>query len=80
MTERHSVIRRLFVRAAMKIGSASELAHQLSIPYSEVRLYLDGEAAPPEEVLLRVVEVILEELPTIRAEFSPEIWRSLRLP
>jgi hypothetical protein len=35
---------------------------------------------PPEALLLRVVDVILDELPAIRTEFSPEVWQSLSLP
>jgi len=80
MTERHAVIKRLFLRAAMRVGSAGALAQQLQITYSELRLYLEGEAAPPEEVLLKAVSVILDELPAIRTEFSRETWDSLRLP
>ena len=64
----------------MKVGSASALAQQIRIPYSELRGYLDGEAMPPEDILLRAVDVILDELPAIRSEFSPEVWRSLSLP
>lgn len=64
----------------MKIGSTAMLAQHLRIPYSEMRAYLDGEAMPPEDVLLRTVDTILEELPAIRGEFPPEVWHSLRLP
>ena len=64
----------------MRVGSAGALAQQLQIAYSELRLYLEGEAAPPEEVLLKAVSVILDELPAIRTEFSRETWDSLRLP
>lgn len=64
----------------MKIGGAGMLASQLKIPFTELREYLHGEAMPPEEVLLRAVDIILEELPSIRAEFSPEVWKSLSLP
>ena len=35
---------------------------------------------PPEAVLVRAVEMIIEDLPTIRSGFSEAAWRSLPLP
>lgn len=80
MNERAAVVRRLFVRAADKVGSAVALCEACGITYADFRSYVNGQAAPSEEVLLRAVGVILDELPTIRAEFAAEVWRSLSLP
>lgn len=80
MTERQSVIRRLFTRAAERLGSAAYLARKLGITYVELRDYLQGEAMPPEQVLLDAVQIIIDELPAIRTQVSPELWESLRLP
>jgi hypothetical protein len=80
MSEQHRIIQRLFIRAAEKHGSTAFLALHLAIPYSELRLYIQGEAMPLEVILLKVVDLILEELPAIRSEFSPDLWASLALP
>ena len=64
----------------MRVGSTAALAKYLAIPYSEVRTYASGDAMPPEDVLLRTVELLLDELPAIRSGFSQAAWRSLRLP
>jgi hypothetical protein len=78
--ESQAIVERLFTRAAEKVGSVSRLARELNVPYSEVRSYVHGEAMPPEEILLRAVDFIIEELPAIRAGFSREAWQSLGLP
>jgi hypothetical protein len=78
--ESQAIIERLFTRAAEKIGSVSRLARQLEAPYSEVRSYVHGEAMPPEEILLRAVDLIIDELPAIRAGFSQKTWDLLGLP
>jgi len=80
MSEQHRIIQRLFIRAAEKHGSTAFLARHLAIPYSELRLYIQGEAMPPEAIILRAVDLILEELPAIRSEFAPEAWASLSPP
>lgn len=80
MSERHAVIKRLFLRAAQRLGSAAALARHLGIPYSEVQEYIQGESMPPEAVLLATVQIILDEISRIRAEFPAEVWRSFPLP
>ena len=73
-------MQRIFTRCAEKIGSASALALHLRIPYSEVATYLSGHAMPPEGVLVRAVELVIEDLPAIRSGFSEAAWHSLPLP
>jgi hypothetical protein len=78
--EERAIIRRIYAVAAAKIGSAAHLAEHLNVSYADLRAYLAGEAAPSDEVLLRTVDLLLEELPALRREFSPGAWRALSLP
>ena len=78
--EQHAIVQRIFLRAAERIGGASALCQQIKVPYSELRTYLQGDAMPPEDILLRAVDVIIDELPTIRSGFSQRAWQSLALP
>jgi hypothetical protein len=41
---------------------------------------MSGHAMPPEAVLVRAVELIIEDVPSIRSGFSDAAWRSLPLP
>jgi hypothetical protein len=77
MDERCAVVQRIFVRAAERLGSAARLSDALDITHSDLRVYLAGEAMPPEAVLLRAVDIIIEEMSSIRAQFRPEVWQSL---
>jgi hypothetical protein len=58
--ESTAIVQRLFALAAQYAGSASALARRLGLRYSELRTYLAGEVMPPEEVLLRTVELVIE--------------------
>jgi hypothetical protein len=80
MDAEHELILRLFSRAAARAGNVGHLALRIKASPNEVLKYMQGEAIPPEDVLLRAVEIILDELPKFRAEASPEVWRSLSLP
>jgi hypothetical protein len=80
MDESSAIVQRLFTVAAQRVGSASALGRHLGLTYAELRPYLAGEAMPPEQVLLRTVEVVMEDLPLIRSGFSENAWRSLALP
>lgn len=72
-----AIVQRLFTRAAMRIGSATALARQLGISYADVRLYMYGEAMPPEQMLLQVTEVILQDLDDIKAHSDRDAWQRL---
>jgi hypothetical protein len=80
MDDEQRLILRLFSRAAARAGSAQHLALRIKASPNEVLMYMQGKKVPPEEVLLRAVDIILDELPGIRADFSTEVWRSLSLP
>jgi hypothetical protein len=58
--ESTATVQRLFAAAAQCAGSASALARRLGLAYSELRTYLAGEAMPPEEVLWRALELVIE--------------------
>ena len=79
MDAEHELILRLFSRAATKVGSVSHLAQKLGSSYADVATYMQGKAIPPDPVLLRAVEIILDELAYFRANY-PEAWKSLSLP
>jgi hypothetical protein len=49
-------------------GSARALAAELDLPYSRSRIYLLREAMPPEESLVRAVEIVLDALAMRRRE------------
>jgi hypothetical protein len=80
MGERQAIVKRIFMCAAQRLGSTSAVAREVGITFSELRTYISGDAMPPEEVLLKVVNIIIDQIPVIRPEFSGEDWRSLRLP
>lgn len=77
MEDLHAVVQRLFVLAAQRIGGASALAKALDLDASEIKRYLAGEAVPPEDVLLRAVDLVLEDLKGLQVGISRETWREL---
>ena len=72
-----SVVQRLFVEAARRLGSAEALGARLELEEGDLRKFLTGESIPPQRVLLRALDVVLEDFHAIRREFSEEAWRSL---
>ena len=80
MDEEHQLTQRLFNRAAERVGGATRLKQRLRISSNDVLMYLQGKAIPPEAVMLRAVEIVLDELPRFRSEFSSQAWRALSLP
>lgn len=78
--EQVAIVRRIFTAAIAKHGSAAQLAAYLGVSLADLQLYLDGEAMPADFLLLRTVNLLLEELPTIRKHFSAAAWISLALP
>ena len=80
MDGEHRLVSRLFSRAAVRVGNVGLLALRIKASPKEVVRYMQGEAIPPEDVLLRAVEIILDELSTFRHDFPPQVWRSRSLP
>lgn len=54
--------RHLLARAAVRLGGVDALASQLEISQRVLTLYIDGHEAVPDSLLLRVIDVILEDL------------------
>lgn len=74
------VVQRVFVRAAERLGSAAELGRHLGLSYAELRPYLYGQAIPPEQVLLRTLDLIVDDLKALKNVCPEGAWRSLGLP
>ena len=75
--ETKAILQHLFALAVRRVGSTAALGRQLGILYSELRTYLAGEAMPPSDVLLRAVDLVIEELGGLQSQFSEQAWRSL---
>ena len=52
---------RAVLRAAELLGGREKLARILRVPKAEIDKWISGEAKPPREVFLRVVDLILDE-------------------
>jgi hypothetical protein len=56
-----SVYSRALLRAAELVGGREQLANVLRVSKGELDKWIAGEAKPPREVFLRVVDLILDE-------------------
>lgn len=56
-----TVYSRALLRAAELVGGRDKLARLLRVPLSEIDKWMAGDAKPPREVFLRVVDLILDE-------------------
>ena len=56
-----SVYSRALLRAAELLGGRDKLARVLQLPKDELDRWIRGDANPPREVFLRVVDIILDE-------------------
>lgn len=61
--ENTKATRQLLARAAVRLGGVDALASQLEISQRVLTLYIEGHEAVPDSLLLRVIDVILEDLP-----------------
>jgi hypothetical protein len=75
--ESFAIVRELFALATERVGGAPALGHHLGLPYSELSPYLTGGAIPPAEVLLRTVDLVVEDLDALKSAFSEHAWLSL---
>jgi len=55
------VYSRALLRAVELLGGRDKLAKVLRVPEDEIERWIGGDAKPPREVFLRVVDVILDE-------------------
>ena len=56
-----SVYSRALLRATELVGGRDKLARVLRVPIYELEKWIAGEAKPPRDVFLRVVDLILDE-------------------
>ena len=56
-----TVYSRALLRAAELLGGCDKLARVLRVPKDELDKWVGGDAKPPREVFLRVVDIILDE-------------------
>jgi hypothetical protein len=73
-----AVIGRLFVLAAERAGSRSALCLQLGLTHSGLQDYLSRTSLPPAEVILRAVDLLMDD--EALKSISERTWRSLFLP
>jgi len=71
------IIRRIFIVAAERIGSLNRLAAQLDVSPEHIYRFIDGSASPIDSVLLGAVDLAIEDLSTISAEFPS--WQQIVL-
>ena len=55
--------RQILAKAAVKIGGAEVLASRLEITARVLKMYLEGDQEIPDSVLLRAIDIIVEDLP-----------------
>lgn len=56
-----SIYSRALMKAAQLLGGHAELARTLQVPMVDIERWIAGEAKPPRETFLRVVDIILDE-------------------
>jgi hypothetical protein len=75
--EGRAIVRRLFASAAKRAGGAAALGEQLGVSDSELRPYLTGDFLPPNDVILRTLDWVIENawsgLPQRRAGSSQKL-------
>lgn len=62
--------RQILAKAAVKVGGAEVLASRLEITAQVLKLYLEGDQEIPDSLLLRAIDIIIEDLPQ-----PPPNWR-----
>ena len=55
--------RQILAKAAVKVGGAEVLASRLDITARALKMYLEGDQEIPDSLLLRAIDIIIEDLP-----------------
>lgn len=55
--------RQILAKAAVKVGGAEMLASRLQTTAQVLKLYLEGDREIPDSLLLRAIDIIIEDLP-----------------
>ena len=66
-----SVYSRAVRKAAEQLGGREKLSRTLQVPLAEIEKWIADEAKPPREIFLRVVDLILDELPPADSSDPP---------
>ena len=72
---RASVYSRAVRKAAELAGGREELARMLQVTLADVEKWILGEKKPPREVVLRVVDLLIEDSPGSDAPAEPPAGR-----
>ena len=56
-----SVYSRALSKAAELVGGRAQLAQVLQVPRAEIDKWIADESKPPREIILRIVDIILDE-------------------
>ena len=59
--ETRALAQRVLAKAAARIGSADRLAKYLGVEPATLELWLQGSQIPPVEVILRAVDLVVED-------------------
>lgn len=59
--------RHLLARAAVRLGGVEQLASRLGVSPRVLKLYIEGHEAVPDSLLLRVIDLVLDDLPDERS-------------
>ena len=60
-----TLAQRVLAKALQKLGTPEILARALHIPHAALLDYLQGRTATPDAILLRAVDLVLDDLPTV---------------
>ena len=55
--------RRVLARTALQIGGIPKLAAELNLSEPALRAYIVGEQSIPEGLMLKIIDVLLKQLP-----------------
>lgn len=55
--------RQILAKAAVTVGGAEMLASRLQVTAQVLKLYLEGDREIPDPLLLRAIDIIIEDLP-----------------
>jgi hypothetical protein len=55
--------RRVLARTALQVGGIPKLAAELKLSETVLRGYIVGEKSIPEGLMLRIIDVLLKQLP-----------------
>jgi hypothetical protein len=64
--------RRVLARAAAKLGGVEPLAAYLKIGQRVLQYYITGREPVPDALVLRAIDVILEDIPPVADELAQQ--------